>query len=118
MEEMNRGHIVFISSVSSFTGGPNVSDYAASKAAVHTFAHSLHAELLVAGKTGVGVSCISPWHINTALTSHFNPHTGLHSIMPILEPSYVAERVARAVADKEMLVVIPWRFKIIAMISL
>ena len=116
MMEMNRGHFVFISSASAFTGGVGLSDYAATKAAVLNFAQSLHAELLVAKKTGVGVSCIASWVINTPMANRPNSEAavfGLRDVIPILEPDYVAERVTRAVADKDLVVAIPWSYNIV-----
>ena len=113
MMEMNRGHFVFISSALAFTGGVSLSDYAASKAAVLNFAQSLHAELLVAKKTGVGVSCIAPWLVNTPMVNRPNADFGMRNFIPILEPDYVAEQIARAVADKDLLVAVPWSYNII-----
>ena len=111
--EMNRGHFVFISSVSAFTGGVNFTDYAASKAAVLNFALSLHAELVIARKTGVGVSCIAPWVMNTPMSNRPNADLGLREVLPILEPDRVAERIARAVVDKDLIFAIPWSYNII-----
>ena len=118
MMEMNRGYFVFVSSVSAFTGGVSVSDYAASKAAVLNFAQSLHAELLMARKTGVGVSCVIPWMVNTPMADRMNMNLALRNFMPILEPDYVAERVTRAVADGDLLVTIPWSYNIVRAMTL
>ena len=121
MMEMNQGHLVFMSSVSAFAGGVIISDYAASKAAVLNFAQSLHMELLMARKTGVGVSCIAPGMVNTPMANSLKAKLGLEDDVTntsTLEPDYVAEHITRAVADKDLVVVVPWSYNIVNAMNL
>jgi len=63
----NSGHIVNISSASSFIGVPGLAVYAASKWAVWGFTESLRLEAWESGKRGVKFSSIHPGYIATGM---------------------------------------------------
>ena len=62
MVARHHGHVAFLSSIAGWTGVANEALYAATKAAVVTFADSLRAELV---GSGVGVSLVSPAAVRT-----------------------------------------------------
>ena len=118
MLDNDYGHIVEIASFSSFTGGPFVSDYNASKAALSNFSESLHYELYLTGKRGVKVTCVCPWAIDTGLIpARFNsifPDT----IVTKLSPAGVAQQVLSAVSKEKFMVVVPQRMFLSAVFAL
>lgn len=63
--QQNNGHIVNIASFAALAGGPGISNYGASKAAVFSLSESLHTELAA---TDIGVSVVCPAFISTDLT--------------------------------------------------
>lgn len=105
MMKNNHGYIVPICSVTAFTGAPKMVDYCSSKAAVFLFAESLRAELRKDLKTGVTVTVICPWHIDTGMFDGFT--TKLHWLVPALKPRDVALATVDAVADREFCVILP-----------
>lgn len=105
MLENNYGYIVQISSILAHCGLASLSDYAASKAAVSAFSESLRAELKVARKSGILVTCVCPFHINTAMFD--GATTNLSSMFPPLDVHYVAERTLRAMEERQFMVLLP-----------
>ena len=61
-----KGRIVNISSIIAKTGFNGLSVYAASKAAMEGFSHSLAREV---GKAGITVNCVAPGYMQTDMTS-------------------------------------------------
>ena len=61
-----KGRIVNISSIIAKTGFNGLSVYAASKAALEGFSHSLAREV---GKAGITVNCVAPGYMQTDMTS-------------------------------------------------
>jgi 3-oxoacyl-[acyl-carrier protein] reductase len=61
-----RGRIINISSIIAKTGFNGLSVYAASKAALEGFSHSLAREV---GKAGITVNCVAPGYMQTDMTS-------------------------------------------------
>ena len=109
MVENNYGYIVEISSILAFAGAVGLSDYCASKSAVVSFSETLRSELMAAKKTGISVTCVCPYHIgNTSMFS--SVRTKFPKLLPSLVAEDVAERVIRAVTEKQFLVVIPKSF--------
>ena len=109
MMDNNYGYIVQISSVLSFMGIACLSDYCASKSAALTFSESLRSELISEGKTGVTVTCVCPYHMtNTGMFRSIK--TRFPHLLPPLKAEDVANRVIRAVRDKQFLVVTPRHF--------
>ena len=118
MLENDYGHIVEIASFASFTGGPLVSDYNSSKAAVYNFSESLHYELHLTGKKGIKVTCVCPWEIDTGLTpgrvKAFFSGAGINK----LSVNYVASETIAAVCEGKFMVMLPKRFVISALLTL
>lgn len=79
LKKEKRAHIVNTSSLLGFFGASGQSAYCASKFAVRGFTESLHHELL---GTKVGVTCVHPGFIRTAIAKHAKPGektgAGLH----------------------------------------
>jgi short-subunit dehydrogenase len=101
MRRAGRGTLAGIASVAGFRGLAGNGAYSASKAAAITWMESLRAEL---HGSGVFVVCICPGYIDTPMT-RVNP---FH--MPfLLPPDEAALRIARAIAARRRLAVIPWQ---------
>src|SRR5688500_5360361 len=108
MREAGRGTLAGIASVAGFRGLAGNGAYSASKSAAITWMESLRAELY---GSGVSVVCICPGYIDTPMTqvNRFR--------MPFLLPAdEAARRIARAIAGKRRLAVIPWQMAIIGRI--
>ena len=106
MMDNNYGYIVQISSVLSIMGVVGLSDYCASKSAALSFAEALRSELAAAKKSGISVTCVCPYHIaNTTMFSSLR--TRFPRLLPSLTAEDVADRVIRAVVEKQFFVVIP-----------
>lgn len=105
MLENNYGYIVQISSVLAYSGVPRLSGYCASKAAALSFAETLRGELRVQKKTGVSVTCVCPFHIDTSMFT--GATTAFPSLFPTLKAEGVAERILQAMKERQFLVAIP-----------
>lgn len=91
MIERNSGAIVNIASSSGLLGMPILSDYAASKFAEVGFSESLRRELKKFKHTGVKVTCVCPYIIDTGLFKGFRAMV----MSPFLKP----EDAARAIVE-------------------
>jgi len=101
MREAGRGTLAGIASVAGFRGLAGNGAYCASKSAAITWLESLRAELY---GSGVSVVCVCPGYIDTPMTrvNRFR--------MPFLiSADDAARRIARAIANKRRLAVIPWQ---------
>ena len=101
MREAGRGTLAGIASVAGFRGLAGNGAYCASKSAAITWMESLRAELY---GSGVSVVCVCPGYIDTPMTqvNRFR--------MPfLLSADEAARRIARAIARKRRLAVIPWQ---------
>jgi hypothetical protein len=106
MREAGRGTLAGIASVAGFRGLAGNGAYSASKAAAITWLESLRAELY---GSGVSVVCICPGYIDTPMTRVNRFH------MPFLLPAdEAARRIARAIAKKRRLAVIPWQMALVS----
>jgi len=106
MRTAGRGTLVGIASVAGFRGLPGAGAYSASKAAAIAWLESLRAEL---HGSGVAVVTICPGFIDTPMTRG-NPYR-----MPFLLPvDEAARRIARAIAARRPLAVIPWQMALVA----
>ena len=102
------GTLCGIASVAGFRGLPGAGAYSASKSAALKWLESLRAEL--AG-SGVAVVTICPGYIDTPMT-RVNRYR-----MPFLLPAdEAARRIARAIAGKRRLAVIPWQMAIVSVL--
>ena len=67
MMSTDHGHIVTISSAAGLFGITGLADYCASKSAVIGFHDSVRAELCAMNKTGVRLTLVCPFFINTGM---------------------------------------------------
>lgn len=108
MREAGRGTLAGIASVAGFRGLPGAGAYSASKAAAITWLESLRAEL---HGSGVSVVCVCPGYIDTPMTQ-VNRYR-----MPFLLPAdEAARRIARAIAARRRLAVIPWQMAAVSLL--
>jgi len=106
MREAGRGTLAGIASVAGFRGLAGNGAYCASKSAAITWMESLRAELY---GSGVSVVCVCPGYIDTPMTqvNRFR--------MPfLLSADEAARRIARAIAGKRRLAVIPWQMALVS----
>jgi len=108
MRRAGRGTLAGIASVAGFRGLAGNGAYCASKAAVITWMESLRAEL---HGSGVSVVCLCPGYIDTPMT-RVNRYR-----MPFLLPADdAARRMARAIAARRRLAVIPWQMAAVSVL--
>ena len=101
MRRAGGGTLAGIASVAAFRGLAGNGAYCASKAAVVNWMESLRAEL---HGSGVAVVCVCPGYIDTPMTraNRFR--------MPfLLSADDAARRIARVIAAKRRLAVVPWQ---------
>jgi len=108
MRQAGRGTLAGICSVAGFRGLAGNGAYSGSKAAAITWLESLRTEL---HGSGVSVVCICPGYIDTPLTrvNRFR--------MPfLLDVDEGAKRIARAIARRPRLAVVPWQMALVSMV--
>lgn len=108
MRKAGGGTLAGIASVAGFRGLAGNGAYSASKSAAITWMESLRTELY---GSGVAVVCICPGYIDTPLTrvNRFR--------MPfLLSADEGARRIARAIARKPRLAVIPWQMALVSIV--
>jgi len=106
MRTAGRGTLAGIASVAGFRGLAGNGAYSASKSAAITWLESLRTEM---HGSGVAVVCICPGYIDTPLTrvNRFR--------MPfLLRADEGARRIARAIARRPRLAVIPWQMALVS----
>jgi uncharacterized protein len=110
MREHGRGHILLINSPAAYHTWPHATGYAASRAALRTFAQGLRGELR---HSGIHVS-----HITAGLTDtdYFTTHPGtldrlpnLARFIPTLTPDQVAQTVLHTIRWNQPEVITPWQ---------
>jgi short-subunit dehydrogenase len=108
MRKAGRGTLAGIASVASFRGIPGNGAYCASKAAARAWLESLRVELR---GSGVSVVCVCPGYIDTPMTrvNRFR--------MPFLiDAEDAARRIARVIAAKRRVAVIPWQMAVVSVL--
>ncbi|XP_075272237.1 epidermal retinol dehydrogenase 2 [Opisthocomus hoazin] len=105
MMASNHGHLVSIASSAGLTGVNRLSDYCASKFAAVGFAESVHLEMRSLQKTGVKTTIVCPYLINTGMFGGCT--TKWPSLLPTLEPEYVAEKIITAVRRNQEILLLP-----------
>ncbi|MFZ1907752.1 MAG: SDR family oxidoreductase [Burkholderiales bacterium] len=106
MRAAGRGTLCGIASVSAFRGLAGAGGYCASKSAAVTWLESLRVELR---GSGVSVVTVCPGYVDTPMT-RVNRYR-----MPFLLPAdEAARRIARAIAAKRRLAVIPWQMALVS----
>jgi short-subunit dehydrogenase len=108
MRQAGRGILAGIASVSGFRGLPGAGAYSASKAAAITWLESLRVEL---HGSGVSVVCICPGYIDTPMT-----RVNRYRMPFLLSPEEAAPRIARAIAARRRLAVIPWQMAAVSVL--
>jgi short-subunit dehydrogenase len=108
MRGAGRGTLVGIASVAGFRGLPGAGAYSASKAAAISWLESLRTELV---GTGVSVVCVCPGYIDTPMT-----RVNRYRMPFLLQADEAARRIARAIAAKRRLAVIPWQMAAVSML--
>ena len=109
MVEQDYGHIACISSVSGLRGTSHTSDYAASKAALSSYAISLMGELDRIQCKNVHVSVVYPAAVRTP------PVQKVIEIIPQLYPvtaSFAAEQIVNGILLKKEIITIPRIYKL------
>ena len=108
MRAERRGTLCGIASVAGFRGLPGAGAYSASKAAAIAWLEALRVELV---GSGVSVVTICPGYIDTPMT-RVNRYR-----MPFLLPAgEAARRIARAIAARRRLLVIPWQMALVSVL--
>lgn len=108
MRRAGRGTLAGIASVAGFRGLPGSGAYSASKAAAITWLESLRTEL---HGSGVSVVCICPGYIDTPMT-----RVNRYRMPFLLEADEAARRIARAIAARRRLAVIPWQMAAVSVL--
>ncbi|MDQ5848450.1 MAG: SDR family oxidoreductase [Pseudomonadota bacterium] len=108
MRQAGRGILAGIASVSGFRGLPGAGAYSASKSAAITWLESLRAELY---GSGVSVVCICPGYIDTPMT-----RVNRYRMPFLLSPDEAAQRIARVIAARRRLAVIPWQMAAVSVL--
>ena len=101
MMAAGRGQICNIASSAGLVANPKMTSYAASKWSLVGFSESLRVELEQLGHTGIHVTTVCPYYINTGMFD------GVKSRIPILEPVSAARAILRAVDRRKKLVTLP-----------
>ena len=108
MRDAGRGILAGIASVAGFRGLAGNGAYCASKAAAIKWLESLRVELR---GSGVAVVCVCPGYVDTPMTqvNRFR--------MPfLLSADDAAHRIARAIAARRRLAVIPWQMAAVSLL--
>ncbi|XP_064026654.1 epidermal retinol dehydrogenase 2-like [Pogoniulus pusillus] len=105
MVASNHGHLVSIASGAGLVGINRLSDYCASKHAAVGFAESVDLEMKDLGKNGVKTTIVCPFVINTGMFD--GCQAKWPTLLPILEPEYVAEKIVTAVRRDQEILALP-----------
>ncbi|KAL5280872.1 SDR16C5.2 family protein [Megaselia abdita] len=109
MIEKDHGHIVTIASLAGHVGISKLVDYCSSKFAAVGFDEALRLELDVLGHHGVFTTCICPFFIqSTGMFDDVNARW-----VPTLDPNVVADKVIKAIKEKEKCAILPGYLKAI-----
>ncbi|NXP70944.1 RDHE2 dehydrogenase, partial [Ramphastos sulfuratus] len=105
MVASNHGHLVSIASAAGLVGVNRLSDYCASKHAAVGFAESVDLEMKDLGKNGVKTTIVCPFVINTGMFD--GCEAKWPTLLPILEPEYVAEKIMTAIRRDQEILALP-----------
>ena len=108
MRAAGRGTLVGVASAAGFRGLPGAGAYSASKAAAITWLESLRSELR---GSGLDVVTICPGYVDTPMT-----RVNRYRMPFLLSAEEAARRIARAIAARRRLAVIPWQMALIAVL--
>ena len=107
MRARRSGTLVGVASVAGFRGLPGGGAYSASKAAAITYLESLRVEL---HGSGVSVVTICPGYIRTPMTE-----ANRYRMPFLIDADDAARRMARVIAAKRRLAVIPWQMALVSL---
>ncbi|ANK76058.1 short-chain dehydrogenase (plasmid) [Ensifer adhaerens] len=103
MVARGRGGIINLASVASFTPGPYMAMYYASKAFVRSFSEALYQETR---RTGVTVTCVAPGPVSTEFLEKSGANrAALFKALPKATPEYVAKCAWRGFKARRRLVI-------------
>lgn len=103
MVARGRGGIINLASVASFTPGPYMAMYYASKAFVRSFSEALYQETR---RTGVTVTCVAPGPVSTEFLEKSGANrAALFKALPKATPEYVARRAWHGFKARRRLVI-------------
>ncbi len=105
MIQRNSGHVVTVASAAGLIGVAKLADYSASKFAAVGFDEALRAELKQKAP-GVKTTVICPFYITTGMFTGVK--TRFPFLLPILDESYAAERMVRAIERRRPRLIMPW----------
>jgi len=108
MRRAGRGTLAGIASVAGFRGLAGNGAYSASKAAARVWMESLRTELY---GSGVSVVCICPGYIDTPLT-----RSNRFRMPFLISADEAAPRIARVIAARRRLAVIPWQMALVSLL--
>lgn len=106
MMERKQGHICNITSLAGLVSNPKMAVYAGSKWAATGWSDSLRLEMQQL-KTGVGVTTVTPYYINTGMFD------GVKSNIPILDQNKVAKRIIKAIEKDRIYLSMPWSMRFV-----
>ena len=109
----DRGHIIHVSSISSWVGVPTYSIYSASKFGLRGFLESLRRELW---GSGVTVSEIYPSAVDTEFGQHVDVHWKTRQILPkwmLLSSQDIADRILRMIQKKKKPAILPGYMRLV-----
>ncbi|RUS71132.1 hypothetical protein EGW08_021111 [Elysia chlorotica] len=105
MIELNRGHIVTVSSMLGLAGLNRVVDYCTSKFAATGFSEALNLELRDIGVTGVNITTVHPYLVDNAMFA--GATTRFPSLFPPVPEEYLSEKILAAVLSNRSVLCVP-----------
>ena len=106
MMKRKQRHICNITSSAGLVSNPKMAVYAGSKWAATGWSDSLRLEMKQL-KTGVGVTTVTPYYINTGMFD------GVKSNIPILDQYNVAKKVIKAIQKNRIYLSMPWSMRFV-----
>ncbi|MBO2545936.1 SDR family oxidoreductase [Salegentibacter agarivorans] len=106
MMKRKQSHICNITSSAGLVSNPKMAVYAGSKWAATGWSDSLRLEMKQL-KTGVGVTTVTPYYINTGMFD------GVKSNIPILDQYNVAKKVIKAIQKNRIYLSMPWSMRFV-----
>lgn len=113
MMQRNNGHIVTVASAAGLIGVAKLADYSASKFAAVGFDEALRAELKQKAPC-VNTTVICPFYITTGMFAGVK--TRFPFLLPILDESYAAEKMVRAIERRRPRLIMPWLVHVIPLL--
>lgn len=101
MMDQNSGHICNIASSAGLISNPKMAVYAASKWSVIGWSDSLRLEMIQL-KKNIGVTTVTPYYISTGMFD------GVRSVIPLLKPEKVANKIIKGIEKNSIFVSMPW----------